>query len=238
MKNNTKIPSLTIVIPAYNEEKRIQATLKELNRTILPVKTKPKIIVVDDGSKDRTGKIAKKFGAEVITFKKNKGKGAAVKAGVLASRTEWTLFMDADMSTPMSMLERFITHLDSDMIIASRNLPESELPLKQPTFRRLLGKGFPLIVRMIALRRIKDTQCGFKLMRTKQAKEIFEKMTIDRFGFDVEVIYIAKKMKLKIKEIPVVWKNDPRSKVHPIKDAARMFRDVIQIRINDLRKKY
>jgi dolichyl-phosphate beta-glucosyltransferase len=234
--------NLSIVIPAYNEEKRIGKTLERIREYLKKRKFDYEIIVVDDGSKDKTSEVvysSKDKRIRLFRNEVNKGKGYSVKRGMLEARNELILFSDSDLSTPIEELDNFLKYLPNyDVIIASRNMKGSKIKVKQPFFRQMLGRIFPLIVRLLTVRRIKDTQCGFKLFKKEAAKRIFSKMTIDRFGFDVEALYLAKKYKFKIKELPVVWVNDTASTVNPVKDSARMLVDLIRIRINDLSGRY
>jgi dolichyl-phosphate beta-glucosyltransferase len=233
---------LSIIIPAYNEEKRIGKTLERILEYLHKRIFDYEIIVVDDGSKDKTIEVVSKFKdkrIKILKNIKNMGKGYSIKRGMLEATKDYLLFSDSDLSTPIEELDDFIKYiLRYDIIIASRNLKESKIKIKQPKIRQLLGKIFPLFVRLFAIRGIKDTQCGFKLFKKDSAKKIFGKQTIDGFGFDVEILYLAKKYKFKIKEMPVVWVNDMASKVNPFKDSLRMIRDVIKVRINDLTGKY
>ncbi|MFH1650182.1 MAG: dolichyl-phosphate beta-glucosyltransferase [Candidatus Woesearchaeota archaeon] len=232
------IKSLSVIVPAYNEEKRLLKSMSKIISFIKELKIPTELILVDDGSTDKTAEIARKAGAKVISYKPNKGKGNAVRTGVFAAKNEWVLFMDADLSTPLNMYPRLAQHYKNDFIIGSRNMKDSDIQLERGWFRKLLGKGFPLITRILLLPGIKDTQCGYKLMRTKEAKKVFKLSRINGFGFDAEILFIAKKNGYSIKEVPVVWKNDAASKVHPIKDTWRMFWNVVGIRINNIKGKY
>ena len=231
---------LSIIIPVYNEEKRIVSTLEKITFYLNKKKYRYEIIIVDDGSTDRTRECIKKFKKIRINRKRiNKGKGYSVREGILMAKGDYMLFSDADLSTPIEELEAFRWHIKKyDVVIASRNLKESDIKQKQPFYRILLGKAFPLLVNLLAVPGIKDTQCGFKLFTKKAVKVIFPKQTIDGFGFDVEILFIAKKSGLRIKELPVVWINDTRSKVSVLRDPLRMLFDVLKIRINSLTGKY
>lgn len=225
--------SISVIIPAYNEEKRILPTIKDIKKYIDNNFFDWEIIVVNDASTDNTVLIVKKQGiAKVISAKKNLGKGGAFKLGVKNARKSMILLSDADHSTPISELSRMMPFLqDFDILIGSRNLKESKIVVKQPVFRQLLGKTFPLIVRLLLLPGIKDTQCGFKLFKGKCIKDIVKKQKIDGFAFDVELLYLAKKKGYKIKEIGVTWRNDKSSKINPIKDSLKMLKEVIKIKM-------
>jgi dolichyl-phosphate beta-glucosyltransferase len=200
--------SLSIVIPVYNEEKRIEKTLNKILEYIKIKKIKYEIIIVDDFSKDKTIDVIKKFKEKIIILKNNKnyGKGYSIKKGIENAKNELILFSDADLATPIEELDKMLGFINKfDIIIASRNLKESKIVIKQPFYRQLLGKTFPLLVRLLLISDIKDTQCGFKLFKNDIAKNIVKLQTINRFCFDVELLFIAKKLGYKIKEIPVIW---------------------------------
>ena len=234
--------SLSVVIPAYNESQRIKSTVDIILKYLKNWKIKFEIIVVDDGSIDNTVDEVKKINKKNIRLIKNGrnyGKGYSEKNGILNSRYEYVLFSDADLSTPIDMLDRFEKYIDNyDIVIGSRALSGSDIKIKQPFYREFMGKIFNKFVRLFTVRGINDTQCGFKLFKGNIAKKIFERATLDGFGFDVEILYIAKLNGIKIIEVPVIWRNSKLSKVRPIKDAVRMFKDLFIIRINKAKGKY
>jgi len=233
---------ISVVIPAYNEAKRIEPTLKKIMAFLGSRFNKYEIIVVDDCSKDNTSKVVARFknkNLRVLRNKKNKGKGFSVKRGILNSKYSLVLFSDSDLATPIEELDKFMKLIKKyDIVIASRNLKESDIRIKQPFFRQFMGKTFPLLVNLITGVGFKDTQCGFKLFKTKIAKKIVKQQTFERFSFDVEILFIARKMGCKIKEAPVVWIDQEGSTVSPIKDSFKMLIDLFKIRFNDLRGKY
>lgn len=230
---------ISIIIPAYNEEKRLASALDNIISYMAKNYPDYEIIVVDDGSTDNTIKVAEKKNVRIIKNPKNMGKGYSVKNGMLNAGGDYLLFSDADLSTPIEELGNFLNLIkEHEVIIGSRNLSESNITATQPFYRRALGKIFPLLVSIFVLRGIKDTQCGFKLFKKDAAKKIFTKQTIAGFGFDVEILYLARKYGYSVKELPVSWKNDPHSKVSVIRDSFRMLLDLIRIRINNLRNKY
>ncbi len=221
---------LTIIIPCFNEEKRLPGTLKKISTYIKEKNFEATILVIDDGSTDKTAYIAKKK-AQVLRLRDNQGKGAAVRAGVLATKTPWVLFTDADLSTPIEELEHFIEQSQKyDLLIASRNLPTSHIRLKQPFLRSMLGKEFARLVPLLLELNISDTQCGFKLMRTSCAQKIMEKMKTRGWAFDAELLFYANKTGMRIKEIPVHWDNSAQSKVNSLTAPFQMLRDVLKIR--------
>lgn len=241
--------SISVIIPAYNEEKTIEQALKKTSDYLEQQKHDYEIIVVDDGSADHTLEIAKKISLPTSTLlsagkikilenKVNRGKGYAVKRGILEGAKEWILFADADMATPIEELENFLRHSNYDILIASRALPDSRILTHQSKFRELGGRAINLFVRLLFLPGIWDTQCGFKLFRSSAAKKIFPLQTIDRFGFDIEVLYLARKHGFTIKELPVTWSHQPNTKVNPIKDGLRILWDLVKIKINNLRGLY
>lgn len=234
--------SLSVIIPAYNEENRIGKTLKKIIGYLERKKYDYEIILVDDGSKDKTIGVVKSLKNKKVRILKNKhnlGKGGSVKNGMLAAKKDYLLFSDADLSTPIEELEKFEKLKEKhDILIGSRALKESDIKIKQPFYRILMGKVFNFIVNIVVIWGIKDTQCGFKLFRKEAAKKIFSKQTFNGFSFDVELLFIAKKYGYSIKEIPVMWINSTESKVNALKDSIMMFIDLLKIRVNNLRGKY
>lgn len=236
-------PEISVIIPAYNEEKRIGSTLKSIQRYLIGKsgnKGTYELIVIDDGSKDKTRRIVKSFkGVGLNPPRKNLGKGASVQEGLRLAKGKKVLFSDADLSTPIRELDKFIPFLgEFDMVIASRALKDSIIPVRQPWYRELLGKTFNKFVQVVAVPGIKDTQCGFKLYTQKAAKHIASRQTIKGFGFDVEQLFIARKGGLKVKELPVTWNNAEGSKVKVVRDSLRMLRDLGTIRLNHLKGAY
>jgi len=237
---------LTVVVPAYNEEKRVgpslEAILRYLERRVFPFE----IVVVNDGSRDQTAQLSREIlaGCEhhtVIDRKFNRGKGYSVRQGMLAGNGRFLLFSDADLSTPIEELEKLLPPLESGSVqvsIGSRALGGSEVEVHQPWWRETMGKGFNLFVRAIALGGLRDTQCGFKCFTREAAQSIFSVARIDGFGFDVEALYLARKFGFGTREIPVRWINSPDSRVHPLSDASRMLADLLRIRFTDLRGGY
>ena len=236
------IKSLSVIIPAYNESGRIKPTLIHIMKYLKGKHLDFEIIVINDCSKDDTFDVVSSIRSDKIKIfnnKENKGKGYSVRKGMLLAKKEHVLFSDADLSTPIEELSKFDKHIQkNDIIIGSRNLPRSNILIKQPFIRSKLGKIFPLLVSLILLRGIKDTQCGFKLFRADIARKIFTKQTVERFGFDVEILYIAKKLGYKIKEIPITWKNAEGSTLDPVKDSIRMFKELMIIKYNSLIGRY
>jgi dolichyl-phosphate beta-glucosyltransferase len=229
---------ISVIIPAYNEQERISSTLDRIHGLLSTGFSSFEIIVVDDGSTDGTAAVVTKAaeslpGVRLIKMASNAGKGAAVRSGVLSCSSDLVLISDADMSTPIEEVDKLLAALDSgsDMAIGSRAMPGSELTLRQSFIRQTMGKTFNFLVRLLVISGISDTQCGFKLMRGDAARRLFAKSTINGFSFDVEVLCLAKKMGLKILEVPVRWHNSPDSKVRMVRDSARMMIDLFLIRL-------
>lgn len=220
---------LTVVIPAYNEEKRLSKTLPALKEYMGG--REHEIVVVDDGSADRTAKVASMFGCRVIRHAVNLGKGAAVKTGVLVSRGDLVLVTDADLATPMEELSKLEAALESgaDIALGSREAPGAIV--KRASFKRkLAGKVFNLAVRLLTGLPYKDTQCGFKLFRGDAARALFALAECNGYCLDVEVLVLAKEMGCKVEEVGVEWHDKPGSKVQLLRDGWRMLRDVMAIR--------
>lgn len=231
------LQSLTVVIPAFNEARRIGATLGTMLPWLQQHAPGAQVIVVDDGSADATCEVVAEMAAALPQLRleklgRNRGKGAAVRRGVELAQSEWILFSDADLSTPIEELHKLREAIvaGSDIAIASRALPTSHVARRQPAYRERMGRTFNGFVRALALPGFADTQCGFKLFRADAAKRCFARMTIERFAFDVEVLFIARKLGYRIAEVGVAWHNDEHSTVHPISDASKMLADVARIR--------
>jgi dolichyl-phosphate beta-glucosyltransferase len=229
----------SLVVPAYNEAGRIEDSVRSVAAW---ARTRPggrdwEILVVDDGSTDDTVARAKRVAAEegldvrVLAYAPNRGKGAAIREGVLASTGDPVLVSDADLSTPLpefaKLDERLATHA---VAIGSRALDEDLVRRRQPLHRVLLGKVGNGMIQLFAVPGIQDTQCGFKLFRGDAARALFSEARIDRFAWDVEILYLARRRGLAIAEVPVLWFNSPESKVRVVRDAAQTFWDVLRIR--------
>lgn len=210
---------LSIVIPAYNEELRLPATLEDIDCYLRTKKIDYEISIVSDGSTDRTAALVRELAKKdkrlkLLVNEQNRGKGLSVKRGILAVQGELILFMDADSSTRISELEGFYPLLDNyDIVIGSRALPNSRIIEHQPWLREKTGKLFNLLIQLFLLKGIRDTQCGFKLFKREAALAIFPRVTVDRFIFDVEVLLLARKLGYRVAEAPVAWKNSRPSKV-------------------------
>ena len=237
---------LSIVIPAYNEEKRLPKTLESINDYLRKREYDYEILVVNDGSKDKTAEAVENLKSRVanlklIDNKENNGKGFVVRQGMLSAKGDYRLFADADNSTSIDQIEKAWSWLDKgfDIVIGSRDIKGAVLDPPQPWLRQaVLGEGFKLFRKLVVgLWKVEDTQCGFKCFTKKVAEDIFPKCKIDRFAFDAEILVVAKKFGYQIKEIPVYWKNDLESKVK-FKSILKMALDLFKIRWNLITGKY
>ncbi len=225
--------SLSVVIPAYNEQTRLGPTLDKVIAWCAERYAPLEVLVVDDGSTDDTVRLAESRGApvRVLRVEANRGKGHAVRRGMLEAQHELVLFTDADLSTPIEELQRLEERLDgAPVVIGSRAAPDSRVELRQPLWRMLMGKTFNRVYRALLRSPLKDTQCGFKLFTRDAARDIFSHATVDRFAFDVEAIVIAQRRGWRVEEVGVRWINSPDSRVHPLWDSARMLWDVLRVR--------
>jgi glycosyltransferase involved in cell wall biosynthesis len=237
-------PELSIIIPSYNEESRLPATLKRLAVYLQTCGRKAEVLVVDDGSKDRTVQAAESFRAKIPTLRVvsngvNRGKGFSVRHGMQEARGSIALFTDADLSTPIEEADKLIEALKScDVAIGSRAADRSLITVHESLFREFAGIIFNRIVRIILWLPFVDTQCGFKAFRRERCGIIFEQQTIERFGFDPELLYLARHHGLHAVEIPVRWGHSPATKVNMLRDSIQMFIDVFKIRGNALIGRY
>ena len=229
-------PHLSIVIPAYNEERRLPATLVDYVAYLSSRGFAYEVIVVNDGSSDRTKEVVENFSklnpaVRLINLERNQGKGNAVKTGALSAEGELVLFADADGATPIAELKRLEDGIlaGADVAIGSRAKKAEDTAVRTKLFLKIRGQTFNRIVNALLLPSIRDTQCGFKLFKRECAKFCFERQRSKGFSFDVEILYIAQQAGFAIAEIPINWTNIPGSKVHPILDPLRMLRDVIWV---------
>jgi dolichyl-phosphate beta-glucosyltransferase len=227
----------SIVIPAYNEQSRIGKAVIEVLRCVHAKGWRSEILVVNDGSTDGTAQIVKDLAASnpevrLLENGQNRGKGYSVRHGVLSASGEIVLFTDADLSAPMEEAERLFAaiHEGVDIAIGSRWLQRNRQTLKQPLYRQFFGRCFNAVTRLVMGLPFADTQCGFKAFRRPVAQTIFRLQRIDRWGFDPELLFIALKRGYTIREIPVTWGHDERSRISYLKDGLRMLEDIAQIR--------
>ncbi len=244
---------LSVVIPAYNEEPNFKKGLvDEVPNYLEKQSYEYEILIVDDGSDDKTAELAdafaKKYKNVRVIKNPHEGKAETVKKGVEEAKGELILFTDFDQATPLSEVEKLLPFFpEYDIVIGSRQLPGAKRD-KEPIYRHVMGLGFNLVVQAIAIRGIWDTQAGFKCFKADVAKELFTKLKVYGKGkkvqgalvtaFDVELLFIAKKHGYKIKEVPIIWHHVATTRVNPIKDSIKMFRDVVKVRANDLKGVY
>ncbi len=230
----SETPELSVVIPAYNEFRRLGPTLDRVIEFLGARGEPDEIIVVDDGSRDGTADFARGRGGpvRVIALERNSGKGAAVRTGVRASRGRRVLFSDADLSTPIEEWDRFAAKLDEghDIVIGSRSLKQSNVVVRQPWYREKMGRTFNWILRRILPLRFIDTQCGFKAFDGAVARELFRVARVDGFAFDAEVVFLAVRGGYDVVDLPVTWRNDADSRVSPLRHSLQMLRDLVRIR--------
>lgn len=230
---------ISIVIPAYREKDRLPGTLIRIEEYIASRNYGSEIIIVVEKKDIETKMAAMDFNNKydniiIIENSDSKGKGRSVKSGVLNSKGDYVFFLDADLSTPIEEIDKFIKFLDEgyDIVIGSRFLKESKILELQSLFRRIAGFIFRVLRRIILIKNIKDTQCGFKGFKKDVALNLFSKLNITGFAFDVEILHKASKVGYSIKEVPVVWRNDPHSKVLPVRSSLEMLIDIFRIRFN------
>jgi dolichyl-phosphate beta-glucosyltransferase len=229
----------SLVLPAYNEEGRIEECIRKVSEW---VRTAPgglswEVILVDDGSTDGTARLARDLAQAqglaltVLTYPENRGKGAAIQTGVLASSGDPLLVSDVDISTPLGEYDKLAAELPSHPIaIGSRALQEDLVRKRQALHRVVLGRAGNRLIQLLAVPGIQDTQCGFKLFRGDIARELFREAKIERFAWDVEILYLARRRGLAVAEVPVLWFNSPESKVRVVRDAVQTLFDVLRIR--------
>ena len=233
--------SISIIIPAYNEEKRLPPTLEKIQNYLQRSGWDfSEIVVVDDGSRDHTAELARCAGARVASNPGNRGKGYSVRHGMLEAKGEWALLSDADLSTPIEDLAKLWAIAEAyqaAVVIGSRALDRSMIGVRQPFFRDRIGRLFNLVMRIITGLPYRDTQCGFKLFETKAAHAIFSRQRLDGFGFDVEALYLARRLGCLCVEVPVRWNDMAGSKVNLWRGVAAFF-DPIKVRWNGLTGRY
>jgi glycosyltransferase involved in cell wall biosynthesis len=233
--------SISIIIPAYNEEKRLPATLRTVRAWLEATSWEfAEIVVVDDGSRDATVELARNAGARVLLNPGNRGKGYSVRHGMLDAQGDWVLFSDADLSTPIEELDKLWTAVERERAqaaIGSRDLDRSLIGVRQPLFREFGGRFFNLVIRLITGLPFHDTQCGFKLFEGAAAREIFGRQRVERFGFDVEVLFIAQRLGYRTLEVPVRWNDVAGTKVSML-GAVAAFLDPLKVRWNGITGKY
>jgi len=230
-------PYVSVIIPAYNEEQRLGRSVPAIADYFRQQGIDFEILVVDDGSTDGTRRVAehelRPHRGRVVAVAGNRGKGHAMRRGVEQAEGRWILMSDADLSTPIEEYARLaaaVRDSDLDLAIGSRGLPDSKIEVRQGKLRESMGKTFNHIMRLMTGLPFRDTQCGFKLMDRERVQPLFAKMVVDGFAFDVELLYLATRFGLRVRELPIVWRNDSRSRVSMVTDPGRMLLDVLRIR--------
>jgi len=236
-------PLLSIVIPAHNEEKRLPPTLEQVFAFLDNQNFEAEVLVVENGSTDRTYELAQSYSAQHknlrVIQENGRGKGLAVRHGMLEARGEYRLMCDADLSMPIEETVKFLAPdiADFDIVIASREAPGS-VRYNEPRYRHLGGRLINLIIRLLILPGLQDTQCGFKCFRAEAANDLFKRQTLMGWSFDIELLFIARRHGYRIIEVPIDWYYRPESKVNAVRDAMRMIRDIFQIHANARRGLY
>src|ERR1700737_2117028 len=238
-------PQLSIVIPAYNESARIEHALDRVLSCIAEQGWDAEVLVVDDGSKDEPrgsvqGSISGHPRLHLVQNPGNRGKGYSVRNGLLQAAGDIVMFTDADLSAPMEEAERLIAaiHAGADVAIGSRWMDRTRQTIHQPLYRQFFGRCFNWITRTVMGLPFKDTQCGFKAFKREAAQVIFRLQTIERWGFDPEILFIARKLKYTIREVPVTWGHDERSRMSYLKDGMKMLEEMAIIRANSVAGRY
>ena len=249
MSKSERSVFLSIIIPAYNEEFRLPPSLEKIVAFLQQQGYSSEIIVVENGSTDRTSQVVEQFAAAmpadgqvtVALMHSTPGKGAAVKAGMLAALGEYRFICDADLAMPIEEIYKFLPpirpHSSFDIAIASREVAGA-IRYDEPAYRHVMGRVFNWLVRVLAVSGIQDTQCGFKMFTGETARTVFPAQRIDGWGFDVEVLYIARQRSMRLVEIPISWHYQPDSRVRPLHDTVNMVRELLKIRRNGRRGLY
>lgn len=238
-------PKLSIVIPAFNESARIEATLERVMNCVQAEAWDAEVLVVDDGSTDDTAAVIKRWMTRsprlhLVQNPGNRGKGYSVRNGLLQAAGDVVMFTDADLSAPMEEANRLLTAIaaGADVAIGSRWMDRTRQTIHQPLYRQFFGRCFNAITRGVMGLPFKDTQCGFKAFRREAAQVIFRLQRIERWGFDPEILFIARKLKYTIVEVPVTWGHDERSRMSYVRDGMKMLEEMAMIRSNSVRGRY
>jgi dolichyl-phosphate beta-glucosyltransferase len=243
IENENKV-ELEIVIPAFNEEDRIERTLNRIVEYYSEQDYSWRCTVVSDGSSDRTNEIVNRFAAEdsrisLLAYTQNRGKGYAVRVGMLCANARLVLFCDADLATPQEETTKLLKAIEgkTQIAIGSRPLADSDLEIRQPKLREFLGRAFNKVVQLLAIKGIDDTQCGFKIFTYEATQEVFSRCKLDGFSFDFEALMIARDLGFSIAEVPIRWRHQEGSKVSILRDGPRMLRDLVKLRMSGKRSR-
>lgn len=232
---------VSVVIPSHNEARRLGNTVSHVTDYLTGAGIEHEIVVVDDGSTDGTGQLVESLAMPhvvLVRHRRNQGKGAAVRSGILASRGAWILLTDADLSTPIEDLHLLTAHRDSTpVVVGSRAVAGARVEPRQPAIRNLLGKSYNRILRLLGLTRLHDTQCGFKLIRGDLGRQLAPEIRTNGFAFDIELLWLCHRSGASIKEVGVRWGHSSPSSVHVIRDSYRMLRDTLRLRRRILRRR-
>lgn len=238
-------PTYSIVIPAFNESARLGATLEKVLAYVHAQQWNAEVLVVDDGSRDNTAEIVREYAAKdpalhLVENPGNRGKGYSVRNGMLHAQGQIVLFSDADLSSPIEEAPKLFAALEAgaDIAIGSRWLRSETQTQRQPLHRQIFGRIFNLLLRLTLGLHFADTQCGFKAFRRAAVDKIFPLQRIERWGFDPEILFLARKLGFKVKEVPVAWGHSGGTRIHPLIDGSRMFQEMLRIRWYDLTGKY
>jgi len=237
------LPFLSIIIPAHNEEFRLPPSLQKIDQFLATQPYSAEVLVVENGSHDRTLEVAQEFARQVpflrVLHEEERGKGLAVRRGMLEARGEYRFICDADLSMPIEQVNRFLPPglPEPDVAIGSREVTGA-VRYHEPAYRHLIGRVFNTMVRWAALPGLQDTQCGFKCFHRTAAEEVFRRQTLPGMSFDVEVLFIARRLGYRIQEVPIDWYFDPDSRVRLLQDSLRMFTDLLTIRRNAYQGQY
>ncbi len=236
-------PFLSIIIPAYNEESRLPRTLERVFLFLEEQTYSAEVVVVENGSSDRTLDVAREFATHhlnmIVIQEEQRGKGNAVRRGMLEAHGEYRFICDADLSMPIEEVRKFLPPVMEkfDLAIASREAPGANR-FNEPSYRHWGGRAINLIIRLLILPGLNDTQCGFKCFRADVVEDLFSLQTLTGWSFDIEILYLARRKKMHIKEVPINWYFDPDSKVSAVRDALRMIGDIFRIHLNSARGRY
>lgn len=243
MPSQTSAPFLSLVIPAYNEEQRLPASLESVHAFLSQQSYTWEVVIVENGSSDNTLSIAQAFAAQHLGFQvleaPGRGKGRAVRQGMLYAQGKWRMMLDADLSMPVDQIPRFLPPQQegAQVVIASREAPGA-VRYNEPEVRHIGGRVINAMIRLLALPGLHDTQCGFKCFSAQAAQALFTRQTLDGWSFDIEILYIARKLGFAITELPIPWYYSERSHVRPLADALGMLGGILRIRSNDWRGHY
>lgn len=240
-------PFLSIVIPAFNEESRLPNTIERLLEFLQAQPYQAELLIIDNASRDRTHEVALKYASQSqnggvpirVCQETVRGKGAAVRTGMLIAAGDYRFMCDADLSMPVSEINRFLPPAlkDADIAIASREAPGAAR-YGEPAYRHLVGRVYNTLIRLLALPSLQDTQCGFKCFTASAAEDLFPSLTVTGWSFDVEVLYIARRWGYRIVELPIPWYYNPESRISVVRDSLQMALDILKIRVNGLRGRY